>query len=225
MNRTITIAVVAAAAALIAGVTAFAVSRSGDHMGSTGDGHMMGRTMGDDDSTWTGEMMQMGGMPGMTMSESGAMTMSDQAFIAMMIPHHQMAVDMAKIAVERGRDTETVAMARRVAADQAAEIGKMRTWYRAWFGSSVPAMPMSGAMAMMGMAMDMDELRTTGEVDRAFLRMMIPHHAGALLMADAVLAGEPRSDVAQLARRVIAAQATEIGAMQQMRQRLAPPLG
>lgn len=224
MNRTITIAIVAAAAALIAGVTAFAVSRDGDHMDDDG-GHAMGRTMGDGGPMWTGETMPMGGMPGMTMRENGTMVMDDQAFLAMMIPHHQMAVDMAKIAVERGRDTETVAMARRVIADQTAEIGEMRTWYREWFGSAPPAVPMSGAMAMMGMSMDMDELRATGEVDRTFLRMMIPHHAGALLMADAVLAGEPRPRVGRLGRGIVAAQATEIGVMQEMRQRLAPPLG
>ena len=31
--------------------------------------------------------------------------------------------------------------------------------------------------------MDVDALRTADEPDRVFLRMMIPHHAGALLMA------------------------------------------
>ena len=225
MNRTITIAIVAAAAALIAGVTAFAVSRGGDHMDGANDGHTMGQTMGDGGPMWTGETMQMGDMPGMTMRENGAMVMDDQAFLAMMIPHHRMAVDMAKIAVERGKDPETLTMARRVIADQTAEIAEMRAWYREWFGSQPPDMPMSGAMAMMGMSMNTDELRTSGEPDRTFLRMMIPHHAGALLMADAVLAGDTRSEVERLARGIVAAQATEIGAMQEMRQRLAPPLG
>jgi uncharacterized protein (DUF305 family) len=225
MNRTITIAVVAAAAALIAGVVAFAVMRGDDHMRDTTGNHAMGRTMGGSGPLWGGDMMQMGDMPGMSMSPGGAMAMSDQAFLAMMIPHHQMAVDMANVAVKRGKDPETVALARQVIADQTAEMGEMYTWYRDWFGSEPPRMPMSGAMAMMGMSMDMDELRTTREPDRAFLRMMIPHHAGALLMADSVLNGKPPAQVDRLAREIVAAQSTEIGAMQKMRQRLAPPLG
>lgn len=224
MNKNVIVAIVAAAAVLVAGITAFAVTR-GDHMDDVADGHMMAGTMGGDGPPWTGGMMSMGNMPGMSMSAAGAMTMSDQAFIAMMIPHHQMAVDMAKIEVARGKDSETVALARRVITDQTAEIETMRGWYRDWFGAEPPSMPMSGAMAMMGMGMDMGELRSAGEPDRVFLRMMIPHHAGALLMADSVLAGDPRSEMKQLAQAIVAAQSTEIGAMQTMRQRIAPPLG
>lgn len=225
MNRTIITAVIAAAVAVLAVAITFAVMRGDDHMDG-GDGrHAMGGTMGGPGPMWTGDMMQMGDMPGMSMSRDGAMVMADRAFLAMMIPHHQMAVDMAKIAVERGKDRETVALARRVIADQTGEIRTMNTWYRDWFGSEPPQMPMSGAMAMMGMSMDIDELRSTDEPDRTFLRMMLPHHAGALLMSDSVLSGEPRSEVAQFAREIVAAQSIEIGAMQEMRQRLAPPLG
>jgi uncharacterized protein (DUF305 family) len=223
MNRTIVLAVAAAAAVLIAGATVFAVTRGGDHMNTVG--HGPGAMMGGDGPPWSGDMMQMGGMPGMTVTENGAMAMSDQAFLAMMIPHHQMAVDMAKIAISRGKDAETVALARRVISDQEKEIGMMRGWYRTWFGSEPPRMPMSGAMTMMGMSMDMEALRTAKEPDRTFLRMMIPHHAGALLMADSVLAGSPRAEVDNLARTIVAAQSVEIGQMQGMRQRLAPPLG
>jgi uncharacterized protein (DUF305 family) len=225
MNRTITIAVVATATALLIALTAFAVMDDGDHMGDGARNHAMGRTMGGPGPMWTGEMMRMGDMPGMSMTDDGAMAMSDQAFLAMMIPHHEMAVDMARIEVERGTDSETVARARRVITDQTAEIGDMRAWYREWFGAEPPSMPMSGAMAMMGMSMNMNDLRTAREPDRTFLRLMIPHHAGALLMADSVLAGNPRAKVDRLARLIVDAQSIEIGAMQEMRRRLAPPLG
>jgi uncharacterized protein (DUF305 family) len=55
--------------------------------------------------------------------------------------------------------------------------------------------------------------------------MMIPHHASAILMADMALAGSPRAEVANLAREIVAAQSAEIGSMQRMRERIAPPLG
>lgn len=230
MNKKTSTVLVAAVAALVLGIAGFALGRAtgGNHMGSSMQpmaGHDMGHMMGSGNAKWNGSMMSMGDMPGMQMQGSGTMAMSDQAFLAMMIPHHQMAVDMAHIEIERGKDRETVELARKVLKDQEREIADMRAWYRDWFGGEPPSMPMSGAMAMMGMNMDMDELRETAKPDHTFLRMMVPHHAGAILMADMTLAGEPRSQVRDLAKRIVAAQSAEIGDMQAMRSRLAPPLG
>ncbi|MFM9098446.1 MAG: DUF305 domain-containing protein, partial [Phycisphaerales bacterium] len=53
--------------------------------------------------------------------------------------------------------------------------------------------------------------------DQAFLRMMIPHHAGAIMMADMVLNGTPNADVKELAETIIADQSAEIAEMQKMR--------
>lgn len=231
MNSKTTTIVVAVIAALAFGVAGFALGRTTDHgpMGMSNQqsmpGHDMGRMMGAGNTQWNGTMMSMGDMPGMQMQGSGAMTMSDQAFLAMMIPHHQMAVDMARIQLERGKDPQTRELAARVIKDQEGEIAQMQSWYRDWFAGDPPSMPMSGAMAMMGMNMDMDELRTTSKPDHTFLRMMVPHHAGAILMAEMTLAGSPRAEVQGLARDIVAAQSAEIGDMQAMRVRLAPPKG
>ncbi len=223
VTRTRLVGVVAAAVLVVGGGVAFAVSQGGDHSGGHGmSGHDMPGGTG---TSWSGPMMDMGGMPGMSMRGDRVMAMSDRAFLAMMIPHHRMAVDMARIQIARGREPEVTRMARKVLADQEREIGQMRGWYRDRFGEDPPDIPMSGAMMMMGMSMDMGELESTGEPDRVFLRMMIPHHAGALLMADAVLAGTPRREVADLATRIVASQSTEIGEMQRVRERIAPPLG
>lgn len=220
-------AIVVLAILAIAGGVAFAVSQGGDHMGGNGMArHESGAMSGMAGPAWTGSMMDMGGMPGMSMNGNGAMLMDERAFLAMMVPHHQMAVEMARIVLDRGRDAEVKEMARAVITDQEKEIGQMRGWYRDWFGGTdPPQIDMSGAMMMMGMSGDMGELESTNEPDRVFLRMMIPHHAGALLMADAVLAGSPRAEVAALATAIVAAQSTEIGDMQRVRVRIAPPLG
>lgn len=204
------------------------VSMTGNHdddMMNGSGGHDMGHMMGSGSGEWDGPMMSMGDMPGMSMEANGTMAMDEQAFIPMMVAHHQMAVDMAKVELRRGKDAEAKAMARQVIADQSKEIAQMKAWYREWYGADVPGMPMSGAMAMMGMSMDMDELRTTDEPDRAFLRMMQPHHAGAILMADMVLQGEPRREISDLAKQIVAAQSEEMGSMQAMRERISPPLG
>jgi uncharacterized protein (DUF305 family) len=226
-DRRWTAVAAAVVAALLVGAAGFALGRAtgGDHGGmSSGMDHQMGST-GGGTAAWTGPAMDMGRMPGMDMDADGTMRMSERAFLAMMIPHHRMAVEMAQIALDRGSDPAVLAMARRVVADQEREIGRMEGWYRRWFASDPPSMPMSGAMASMGMSMDMDELRTTDEPDRVFLRMMIPHHAGAILMSDMALAGTPRAEVRDLARGIVAAQAVEIGDMQRVRERIAPPLG
>jgi uncharacterized protein (DUF305 family) len=72
---------------------------------------------------------------------------------------------------------------------------------------------------MMSAAMDkmheqMAAPRQTGDPDRDFLAMMIPHHAGAVEMARLVLIYGRDPLVRQLAEEIIAGQQAEITAMQ-----------
>ena len=203
---------VLAAVAIAAIIWAIVAMGSGHH----DDGMMSGNA-----ATQT----HMDGAAGHDMSGDGTMSMDDKAFIAMMVPHHQMALDMAKIELERGTDAQTKAFARQVVADQSKEIAQMKAWYRDWYGGEVPEMPMSGDMAMMGMDMDLDALRQAKNVDLEFLTMMQPHHAGAVIMANAGMNDSQHAQLAALQKRIVAAQSIEMGTMQEMRQRIAPPLG
>jgi uncharacterized protein (DUF305 family) len=145
----------------------------------------------------------------------------DQQFLDSMVPHHQMAVGMARLALQKAQHPQLKRMARQIIADQQLEIAQMRAWRRAWYPSAAPSMPGmdhsmggmdhgamkhempmgSGSMSgmpmgngtmsmpgtMMGLPMkqemDMSKLARSKYFDRDFLRMMVPHHAGALLMA------------------------------------------
>jgi len=78
---------------------------------------------------------------------------------------------------------------------------------------------------MMGMDMDMDALQSTSQPDRMFLTMMLPHHAGAVTMASTAMTTSQRAELADLAKKIVAEQSVEIGQIQEMRQRIAPPLG
>lgn len=56
----------------------------------------------------------------------------DKAFIELMIPHHQGAVDMAELALEHARHQELKDLAETIIAAQNTEIAQMHSWYSSW---------------------------------------------------------------------------------------------
>jgi uncharacterized protein (DUF305 family) len=66
---------------------------------------------------------------------------------------------------------------------------------------------------MTKMAADMESVAMSGDPDRDFLSMMIPHHEGAVEMARLVLIHGKDPLVRQLAEEIIAGQQAEIEAM------------
>lgn len=148
-----------------------------------------------------------------------SMSMDEQAFLEQMVPHHESAVEMAQMALEKSNRPQVRQLAQEIVDAQEGEISQMKTWYQAWYGT---ALPMTD-----GMEMDMSGLEAVSgnEFDRMFLRMMIAHHASAITMADAVSASSPREEVATLADNIIAAQSKEIGEMQDWRAKWFPPIG
>lgn len=69
--------------------------------------------------------------------------------------------------------------------------------------------------SMEKMMKDMEAASMSGDPDKDFLAMMIPHHVGAVEMAREALIFGHDPLVRQLAENIIAGQATEILAMQQ----------
>jgi uncharacterized protein (DUF305 family) len=66
--------------------------------------------------------------------------------------------------------------------------------------------------AMAKMMADM-EVAPTGDIDRDFVAMMVPHHQGAIDMAKAVLRYGKNEQVRRLAQEIIVTQQQEIAAM------------
>jgi uncharacterized protein (DUF305 family) len=66
-------------------------------------------------------MQQMGGVPP---------TDLDASFAAMMVPHHQGAVDMARLQLLYGKDPELRRLAQSIIAEQQIEIQQMSAWLR-----------------------------------------------------------------------------------------------
>ena len=54
----------------------------------------------------------------------------DADFVAIMVPYHQGAIDMAKVELAHGKDPELRKMAEKIIADQEKEIAEMQAWLK-----------------------------------------------------------------------------------------------
>ncbi|MGF1566746.1 MAG: DUF305 domain-containing protein [Nodosilinea sp.] len=152
----------------------------------------------------------------------------DLRFIDGMILHHQGAVAMAETLKQQSQRPEMLQMADDIMIAQQGEIEQMQQWRQAWYPNADPEPMMYDAqmghtMAMTAdmqteMMMSPDLGKADDEFDRRFLDAMIPHHEGALAMANEALAKSDRPEIRALADAIIATQQAEIGQMQQWRQ-------
>jgi len=195
------------------------------------------------------------GMPGMDFmhhqNEAGTMTASDQAythinhtmheamaieftgnpdidFLRGMIPHHQGAIDMAKVQLTYGEDGTLKHLTKRVIRDQNREIRFMKINLEMLLAeqeghslhkNEAAIADFKKVNAHMHQAMNGT---LSGQADVDFVTGMIPHHEGAVAMAKVVLAHGTDSNARRLAYDIINAQESEIAWMQKWlaRQRL-----
>ena len=154
--------------------------------------------------------------PGAHMMQDGTMMSQniDQHFIAQMIPHHEGAIAMAQVALERSKEPKIITLANNIIKAQEKEITDMRGWYEAWYGEAVPATGGMG-MRMGGMEGDIATLESISlaSFDKEFLKQMIPHHEMALMMVQMLSAGTQRPEMKQLAQNIQTSQSSEIEMM------------
>jgi uncharacterized protein (DUF305 family) len=136
---------------------------------------------------------------------------NDQMFAQMMIPHHEQAIEMSKLALAISKDSEVLQLAEQIESAQGPEIEQMKSW-----GASDSD---HAGHAMDGMLSDseMEELtKATGsEFDRLFLEGMIKHHEGAIEMAQMVLDSD-NAKAAKLGKEIVRTQQAEINQMQDL---------
>jgi uncharacterized protein (DUF305 family) len=173
-------------------------------------------------------LSQSGDMKGMDMGHEivipkGALyTKADVEFMQGMIAHHSQAIVMSRMAESHGANPQVLKLSNKIDQSQVPEIRIMQAWLRrnkqfAPDTSSWHDVMMAGMLT----AAQLKELDSGKGVDfdRAYLRLMIQHHAGALKMVDdlfnAPLAGQ-EVDVNVFANDVVTAQTIEIGIMQKL---------
>ena len=144
----------------------------------------------------------------------------DLAFAKAMIPHHESAVEMAEVATERAESQFVEDLANDIITSQSAEIGTLNAAVARLEKSGVNAGDLGVAEHQMGMDADADDLRNANPFDRAFIDAMVPHHEGAIAMAEAELAKGEDPELRKLAQAIIRAQEREIKEMNAHRTRV-----
>ncbi len=146
----------------------------------------------------------------------------DAHFIEEMIPHHEDAIKMSKIALEKASHEELRNLARSIIKSQGDEIDQMTSWYKEWFGTSVPEESdddldsmMGGRMGMMDEDTDYSSLVNSEEFDKRFIEEMIPHHQMAVMMANMLKNSTERNEMKKLADSIITSQSQEIDQMRE----------
>jgi len=165
----------------------------------------------------------------------------DHDFVAIMIPHHQGAIDMAQAELRYGQNQQLLRISQEVVVEQLQEIAAMRITvgekvspYEAMLAANVPGAaaavaraPRTGGTlsvaaespflkendtAMTKMTDDMT-IKPTGEIDRDFVAMMVPHHQGAIDMAQAELRYGRNVQLRHIAQEIIVDEVQEIALM------------
>ncbi|SCL35461.1 Uncharacterized conserved protein, DUF305 family [Micromonospora nigra] len=142
----------------------------------------------------------------------------DTWYVRMMIPHHEQALEMAQLAAGRAADPRISALADRIRASQAPEIGVLRAWLTERGLSAEVAGHDHRAMRGMQSPEAMSRLAAARgvEFDRMFVRMMTDHHRGAVQMSVDLLGVGADQRLQEFANSVATEQNVEIDRMRDL---------
>jgi uncharacterized protein (DUF305 family) len=151
------------------------------------------------------------------MENMDAMKMSgnlDIDFANMMVMHHQAAIDMSEEEIAKGNDSRIKTMAQNIITAQKVEIAQLQQFVKNY---RMPETKMEkGEMqhemkATMKTMMDnMMNMKMTGNTDKDFVMMMIPHHESAVAMAEAEISKGKESTLRKMAQKMVTDQNREI---------------
>ena len=152
---------------------------------------------------------------------SAAFNNADETFAMEMIAHHQQAIEMADLLLDKeGVDERVTNLALAIKEAQAPEIETMTQWLTDWgldpAGSGMEGMDHSSGGMMSDDDMAALEQATGAEASSLFLEQMTMHHQGAIDMAQQELDNGENPDAIALAAKIIDDQTAEIATMQEI---------
>ena len=141
-------------------------------------------------------------------------------FLAEIIPHHEAAIEMAELELERGTSPDIRTHAENMIANQEHQIEQFTRWLDEWYGltpeEAEAQAPEEAREEMAALEEEtsqmMDELRQVPageEFDEAFVSMIIPHHQAGIIEFL-----EPQSRAVHAELRVAAASGINTQAME-----------
>jgi uncharacterized protein (DUF305 family) len=149
------------------------------------------------------------------MDHSAMMVGSEREFVVGMIPHHQEAVDTASEVLARGGSiTELTILAEEIIAAQETEIALLKEWHMEWYRE-----PYREDAVYQSMMRDLSQLSGT-DLDRRFLEDMIPHHMGAIMMAQSVRPYIEHQEITDMTDAIMTTQSAEIELMQDLLEKI-----
>lgn len=158
-----------------------------------------------------GVILGSGSLPGVRFGGMMGGGNIDQHFIDQMIPHHEGAIAMANLALEKSKRADILSLSKGIIEAQTREINNMKAWYADWFGGAPKNV--GHGMHMEGMEGDIEKLKNALDFDKEFLSQMIVHHEMAVMMARMLDSGTKRSEMKVLADQIITSQTQEITMM------------
>jgi uncharacterized protein (DUF305 family) len=192
-------------------------AQSEDQSGGNGGGSSGGMAGIDHDHMGHGSGGMASGMP----MENGKY--SDKRFIDAMVPHHQGAIAMARVALKNAEHEEIIDLSRSIVSTQQAEIGELKSLKKREFGTSRVPMEISPQqMQSMGMMMNPEQLAHSKPFDRAFIDAMITYHQSAIEMARVAFKKSKNPEIEELAENIVSAQKREIEQMEPWRREWYP---
>lgn len=131
-------------------------------------------------------------------------------FMADMIDHHQMAIMMAEMCVDKAVHEELRSLCEQIIATQSQEQQTMQTWLQEWYGITYSPEMSPGMMKMMERMAAM----TPTEFEIHFMKEMIRHHWQAVIEAGQCIRRAYHNELIELCEDIVLAQTAEIQQMQ-----------
>jgi uncharacterized protein (DUF305 family) len=148
----------------------------------------------------------------------------DVRFLDTIVPHHDEAIEMARIATQKATDPDLREMARTMLREQEAAKAQLGGWRDAWYAGAANAHDM-GLPGTSSMHMDMAKLRaaTDEAFDRQFVEMMIPHHEGGVAMSRDAAAKAEHPELRAKAQEMADEQERELEELRRLQSKTASP--